>query len=769
MNLLLRRRVAAWIGAACAGTLTVSLGVALVAVSAAPSHAQGPAVSSFGTVAGQDLSYCNDTVLAANDDESSGAVPIPFPLTFFGTPYTELYVNNNGNITFNGPQSQFTPSDITGATNNPMIAPFFADVDTRSPGSGLVTYGSSPDGSVFCVKWPDVGYFNSHSDKLNTFQLLLKRDDTGAGRVAGDFDIVFNYDQVQWETGDVSGGTGGLGGTSAVVGFSAGTGVPGTFVQLPGSLVPGSFLDGGPNALIAGHQSSTQVGRYIWQVRNDGLSSSLGGLSGSVVRASDHTTPVAGATVQACSSTQNCAYTTTSASGLYDFSAVLAGSYNITVWPPDSSLFGGGATAVVVGGATTTVPPIELAAPTPPPAGVTINSNGTSNGIPSVYYGDPVDFSVTGCPGTPSPSYTVRLTTGATIATGALTEGPAGHFSAHIPAFYPNHGDAVLTTNVPLNCGDPNPIAFNIYIDPSGTVTDTYGRPISGATVTLLRSEDGLGSYAAVASGDATVMNPSNTVNPGTTDANGAFAWDVTPAYYEVSASASGCTGATSPALQVPPARIDLVLQLSCSAAAPTPTAPGHVDGTAVVGHVIRPVAAAYASPFVVQSTALYRQVGGGAPAPVALSNGGYTLTAGDVGAVFTAVTTAHHPDVTTDPQGSAHQVSFQSFSSTSSGVTAAAAPPVQVTGVSAPGSIKVSVKSIIVSFTASGGPATAINAVVKVYDGKKLLGTFTVHNGVVRIVLKKKLKKGRHSLRFVLVGTSTSSAATLVKVIKVH
>lgn len=749
------------IGVVCA----VALSLGMLYANPAPSAAAGD----FGTVAGQDLPYCNDNVIPANDDSSSAAVPIPFPLKFFGTPYTNLYVNNNGNITFDAARNTFTPSDITGNTGTPIIAPFFADVDTRGTGSSLVTYGSSPDGSVFCVKWADVGYFNSHYDKLNTFQLLLRRDDTGAGRVAGDFDITFNYDQILWETGDVSGGTNGFGGTSALVGFSAGTGVPGTFVQLPGSLVPGSLINGGPNALIAGHRNSTQVGRYTWQVLNSGLTTSLGNIAGTVVKASDHTTPVVGATVQACTATQSCTYTTTSSTGAYNFSAVLAGNYNITVWPPDASLFGGGATAAVTGGSTTTVPAIQLAAPTPPPAGVTLNSNGTgAGGIPSVHWQTPVDLGVTGCPGTPSPAYTVTLSTGEVIAQGPLIESPAGHYSAQIPSFYPHHGDADITTNVPLTCGGAV-VQFNLYIDPSGAVTDTYGRPIGGASVTLLRSEDGTAAYAAVAAGNTAVMSPSNTTNPSTTDANGAFAWDVTPAYYEIQATAPGCTGATSPAMQVPPARLDLVLELTCSAAAPTPTAPGSVSGTPVAGHVISPVGASYASPFVVQSAALYRQVPGGAPAPVALSNGGYTLTAADVGAVFTTVTTAQHPDVVTDPMGAAQHATFQSFSSTSPGVTASAAPPVQVSGVTAPASVKASTKAFILSFTATGGPATAINGLVRVYDGTKLIGTFAVHNGVVRVKLRKRLKKGKHTLHFVLVGSSTSSPAVLVKVIRVR
>jgi hypothetical protein len=102
-------------------------------------------------------------------------------------------------------------------------------------------------------------------DKLNSFQVILvDRSDTGAGN----FDIEFNYDQIQWETGDASGGTGGLGGSSAAVGYSNGTGTPGTFFELPGSHVNGALLDGGPSALINTTKEASTPGRLHFLVRN---------------------------------------------------------------------------------------------------------------------------------------------------------------------------------------------------------------------------------------------------------------------------------------------------------------------------------------------------------------------------------------------------------------------------------------------------------------------------------------------------------------------
>ncbi len=71
--------------------------------------------------------------LNRNDDGSEGAINITDVfgeqgLNFFGTHYDAIYINNNGNITFGGPLSSFTPSQIAG-NNLKIIAPFWADVD----------------------------------------------------------------------------------------------------------------------------------------------------------------------------------------------------------------------------------------------------------------------------------------------------------------------------------------------------------------------------------------------------------------------------------------------------------------------------------------------------------------------------------------------------------------------------------------------------------------------------------------------------------------
>ena len=211
----------------------------------------------------------SSSILPANDDGSTGLVGLGFTANFFGTNYTQTYVNNNGNLTFTAPLSTYTPFGLVG-TNTPIIAAFFADVDTRGAGSSPVTYGTGTVNgrNAFGANYVNVGYYDSQTNKLNDFQLLLvDRADTGSGN----FDIEFNYNKVQWETGSASGGNNGLGGIPAAVGYSNGlSGAANVSFQLPGSLTTGAFLDGGSAAtsLIANSLNSDVLGRYTFNARN---------------------------------------------------------------------------------------------------------------------------------------------------------------------------------------------------------------------------------------------------------------------------------------------------------------------------------------------------------------------------------------------------------------------------------------------------------------------------------------------------------------------
>lgn len=209
----------------------------------------------------------NGNTLAANDDDSTGLINFGFTIDFFGNSRTGGYVNTNGNVTLDSPLSTFTPFALS-TTNREILAPFFADVDTNA--GALVTYGADTVGgrNAFGANWIDVCFFAQNCTLTNSFQLvIIDRSDI----TSGDFDFEFNIDDINWETGDASDGVNGLGGDSARVGWSNGSGS--TF-ELAGSAVNGAFLNGGPSSLISNELNSdlsvggTTMGRYFFQVRN---------------------------------------------------------------------------------------------------------------------------------------------------------------------------------------------------------------------------------------------------------------------------------------------------------------------------------------------------------------------------------------------------------------------------------------------------------------------------------------------------------------------
>lgn len=214
---------------------------------------------------------------------SAALVNLGFPIRLFNKTYNACYVNNNGNITFEIPLFVYTPESLI-KKQSIMIAPFWADVDSRNPDSGVTRFSSQPtpvDGHLaFGVTWRNVGYFSQHVEKLNTFQLLLiERGD----RNHGDFDIEFNYNQIEWETGDASGGSSGLGGSAARVGWTNGLGL---FMELRGSGESLALLDRKPDAtspnfaqgLIYQRWNSPVPGRVVIPVVN-GIPESEQGLA----------------------------------------------------------------------------------------------------------------------------------------------------------------------------------------------------------------------------------------------------------------------------------------------------------------------------------------------------------------------------------------------------------------------------------------------------------------------------------------------------------
>lgn len=165
-------------------------------------------------------------VLDYNDDGSSAEIDLrpafPNGLEYFGQRFTSFYVNNNGNVTFGQAVGSYTPEAFP-IVGTRMIAPFWGDVDTRGggrPGRNGVYWDIRPGRVV--VTWHNVGYYGTHDDHQNSFQLVIESnailDQDHIWRVE------LRYDRCEWTTGDASGGQGGRGGTPAQAGFNAGDG-----------------------------------------------------------------------------------------------------------------------------------------------------------------------------------------------------------------------------------------------------------------------------------------------------------------------------------------------------------------------------------------------------------------------------------------------------------------------------------------------------------------------------------------------------------------
>ena len=83
-------------------------------------------------------------------DDDSVAQTIAFPFDFYGRRFTSLFLNSDGNLTFEAADNASTARGITRLTSGaPRIAPFFADLDP-SVGGGIF-FDSAPD--VMAITW----------------------------------------------------------------------------------------------------------------------------------------------------------------------------------------------------------------------------------------------------------------------------------------------------------------------------------------------------------------------------------------------------------------------------------------------------------------------------------------------------------------------------------------------------------------------------------------------------------------------------------------
>lgn len=178
------------------------------------------------------------TAIPRNDDGSFGPINLGWTFRFCDSVYNKAWINTNGNLTFHGPYSTYSPTGFPIA-GVPMVAAFWADIDTRNLNCGQIWYKLTPN--YLIVTWERTGYYNQHCDKTVSFNLVIS-DGTLAGGLGVGNTIGFRYGDMQFTTGDASGGSGGFGGFPATVGYNTGNGID--FEQIGRFDQPGTSYDG---------------------------------------------------------------------------------------------------------------------------------------------------------------------------------------------------------------------------------------------------------------------------------------------------------------------------------------------------------------------------------------------------------------------------------------------------------------------------------------------------------------------------------------------
>ena len=138
-------------------------------------------------------------------DDCSVLVNLPFTYNFYGFNYASAYVNTNGTISFINSVSSFATQAFPSNLQVPIIAPYWADVDTRQ---AIGTYTNQVWYKVYAdrlvVIWDSVGRFNYKIDSLSKFEAMIADNSRSLHRAAKDWDVRFTYDTLSWVRGDAN-------------------------------------------------------------------------------------------------------------------------------------------------------------------------------------------------------------------------------------------------------------------------------------------------------------------------------------------------------------------------------------------------------------------------------------------------------------------------------------------------------------------------------------------------------------------------------------
>ncbi|EDW61724.1 nidogen [Drosophila virilis] len=131
----------------------------------------------------------------AKGNSEQALLQLEQPISFYGEKYEQIFINTNGILTFNVEFAEYLNQPFP--LEYPSIAAFYSNVDTSNSGDDssislfethdpdslnraqqLVRYAYSDwtdfeARQLIVATWRNVGYFNSKTDRLNTFQVAL--------------------------------------------------------------------------------------------------------------------------------------------------------------------------------------------------------------------------------------------------------------------------------------------------------------------------------------------------------------------------------------------------------------------------------------------------------------------------------------------------------------------------------------------------------------------------------------------------------------------
>lgn len=343
--------------------------------------------SAFSSAAGQNEDVCNPTkgatTLATGGDFNQAVLNLGFTMSMWGRSGSKLVVTDRGiaylsNVLDTGFGRTEIP-DLATWSGVPVFAPLWFNGDLSGTVADSVTYGS--DGKTACIRWNDLGHYLSDDSAPNTFQLIITSKSGVTGRSSGDFDLTFNYDQVEWDASGL-----------ARVGYTAGDKKKAHYWVNPNATGPGMITDSGTRPLIAGSFGGSTPGRYIFEIHNALVNTTAPKISGS---------PVAGAKLSASAGS----WSPAASSSTYQWfvnGAAVSGATGSTWTVPSGTAVGSKITVRVTASAA------ELSPVSATSAAVTVVKPFTKQPTPKVSGTVKVGSTLTAKPGTWSPTATLR-------------------------------------------------------------------------------------------------------------------------------------------------------------------------------------------------------------------------------------------------------------------------------------------------------------------------------------------------------------------------